>query len=573
MKKVLSPLFGAALFFAACGDENTTIVENTDVESVTSFKDLGECKSKTIGKLAYVSDSVKVFACTDDGWVSMNGADGRNGKNGSKGDDGTSCTVKAIDDGYKVLCDGDSVGVLLNGAKGSNGKSCTAKEVEDGIEVSCPGSDPVTIKNGNDGAAGKSCTAKKVSDGIQVTCPDSKPVTIKNGDKGENGQSCSTKEVTDGIEVTCPGYDPVTIKNGKAGTNGTSCNIASDENGVVVIKCGEGKNVKTTTLYKAMCGKNPYDPGKQFCTEGKVVPLCGEKDYNTKNQFCSNKVVYDFCENKEYDPALQFCVKDEDKLYDKCGGEEYDPATHICGTNGKPEKIAAKCGDVPYNPDEMLCDSRDNQLYKIVTIAPEGSDYSETWIAENMNYATENGSFCYGKTEKERTDNCAEFGRLYNWNVAKEKVCPDGWHLPNLTEWESLLNAVGSRDDYGWTYDNAGTALKSKTGWDPADGIENKDTYGFNALAGYYPECYNEEDSKICEFKKGHQAIFWSSTRCTEDEDCEYDYQENDIIDMYIILLWYERNEANKSYQGITDYFGDENFGWVRCVKDKVDEI
>ena len=530
MKKVLSPLFGAALFFAACGDENTTIVENTDVESVTSFKDLGECKSKTIGKLAYVSDSVKVFACTDDGWVSMNGADGRNGKNGSKGDDGTSCTVKAIDDGYKVLCDGDSVGVLLNGAKGSNGKSCTAKEVEDGIEVSCPGSDPVTIKNGDDGAAGKSCTAKKVSDGIQVTCPDSKPVTIKNGDKGENGQSCSTKEVTDGIEVTCPGYDPVTIKNGKAGTNGTSCNIASDENGEVVIKCGEGKNAKTTTLYKALCGKNPYDPGKQFCTEGKVVPLCG--------------------------------------------GEEYDPATHICGTNGKPEEIATKCGDVPYNPDEKLCDSRDNQLYKIVTIAPEGSDYSETWIAENMNYATENGSICYGKTEKERTDNCAEFGRLYNWNVAKEKVCPDGWHLPDMTEWESLLNAVGSRANNGWAYDNAGTALKSKTGWDPADGIENKDTYGFNALAGYYPECYNAEDSDspTCEFKKGRQAVFWSSTQCTEDEDCEYDYQENDVKDMYTMFMWYEDNRAFKSYQGITDYYGDDNFGSVRCVKDKVEK-
>ena len=174
MKKIISPLFCAALFFAACNDETTTVSATSDAEKVTAFKDLDNCDSTIVGKLVYVKDSVKAFICTDEGWAAMSGAavgngksgkdgvdgkngkdgkdgvdgkNGKNGKDGSDGKDGASCTVAAIEDGYKVLCGGDSVGVLLNGAKGDSGaqgvqgiqgkagESCTAKENKaDGTE-------------------------------------------------------------------------------------------------------------------------------------------------------------------------------------------------------------------------------------------------------------------------------------------------------------------------------------------------------------------------------------------------------------------------------------------------------
>ena len=56
-----------------------------------------------------------------DGKNGKDGKNGTNGSNGKDGDDGLSCTAEAIDDGYKIVCGDDSVGVVLNGAKGDKG--------------------------------------------------------------------------------------------------------------------------------------------------------------------------------------------------------------------------------------------------------------------------------------------------------------------------------------------------------------------------------------------------------------------------------------------------------------------
>lgn len=134
---------GLALL-SACGDEVTNVTETSGIAKVDNFKSLSECKEDNVGSLAYASDSAKVFTCTESGWVTINGAngkdgvdgkdgedgnDGENGKNGTKGakgsngKDGSSCTVEelASGNGYKVICDGDSIGVLLNGADGKQG--------------------------------------------------------------------------------------------------------------------------------------------------------------------------------------------------------------------------------------------------------------------------------------------------------------------------------------------------------------------------------------------------------------------------------------------------------------------
>jgi len=52
------------------------------------------------------------------------GEKGEQGVQGEKGQDGTSCTIAPLADGtgYKVLCGGDSTGVLLNGVKGDQGE-------------------------------------------------------------------------------------------------------------------------------------------------------------------------------------------------------------------------------------------------------------------------------------------------------------------------------------------------------------------------------------------------------------------------------------------------------------------
>jgi len=83
------------------------------------------------------------------------------------------------------------------------------------------------------------------------------------------------------------------------------------------------------------------------------------------------------------------------------------------------------------NYQSSLIDSRDNKQYKTTTIG------NKTWMAENLNYNA-NGSKCY----KNNSQNCTKYGRLYDWNTAKN-VCPNYWHLPSRSEWDALIKATG----------------------------------------------------------------------------------------------------------------------------------
>ena len=130
-------------------------------------------------------------------------------------------------------------------------------------------------------------------------------------------------------------------------------------------------------------------------------------------------------------------------------------------------------------------DSRGEKVYKTVTIG------TQTWMAENLNYDVPDNTtdVCYSNN----ADNCAKYGRLYNWSTAMggasssnrvpsgvRGVCPSGWHLPSSAEWTTLTDAVGGTS-------KAGTKLKSSTGWNSYSGIPfGTDDYGFSALPGGY---------------------------------------------------------------------------------------
>jgi uncharacterized protein (TIGR02145 family) len=126
-------------------------------------------------------------------------------------------------------------------------------------------------------------------------------------------------------------------------------------------------------------------------------------------------------------------------------------------------------------------DTRDGQKYKTVKIG------TQTWMAQNINYQTKDGSWCYN----DKADNCKKYGRLYDWKIAAT-VCPKGWKLPSNEDWDYLGQAVGGErkpDDEGnidWY--GAGKKLKSKSGWNDYMGKSGNGTndYGFSALPGGY---------------------------------------------------------------------------------------
>ena len=169
---------------------------------------------------------------------------------------------------------------------------------------------------------------------------------------------------------------------------------------------------------------------------------------------------------------------------------------------------------------KLLTDYRDGQTYKTVTIG------WQTWMAENLNYETKN-SFCYN----DKPSNCTKYGRLYTWAAAMDSagkwsvnakgcgylsnyicspikpvqgVCPVGWHLPSVQEWNTLLTSYQEASD-------AGKVLKSTSGWNSSG--NGTDAFSFSALpAGIM---WYSVVSGVYNYE-GDYAYFWSSTEYGE---------------------------------------------------------
>ena len=143
-------------------------------------------------------------------------------------------------------------------------------------------------------------------------------------------------------------------------------------------------------------------------------------------------------------------------------------------------------------------DSRDGQAYKTIAAG------TQEWMAQNMNYATSSGSYCYNDS----IANCKTFGRLYIWDSANS-VCPVGWHLPSDSQWIALEEYIGmdsiSASLGGYRGKNQGTMLKlnSKLWFDNTDSGTNN--IGFSGLpSGEYE--YQQYIEENC------YALFWTSS-------------------------------------------------------------
>lgn len=133
----------------------------------------------------------------------------------------------------------------------------------------------------------------------------------------------------------------------------------------------------------------------------------------------------------------------------------------------------------------------------------------QCWIKENLDVGNmilgnQNPSnnttiekYCYDN----EPNNCDLFGGLYNWNEAMQYtstsgakgICPTGWHLPTLVEFEELSQSVN----------NNSNSLK-EIGQGSGNGI-GTNTSGFSALLGG-----NRNNSSFV--SKGASTNFWSST-------------------------------------------------------------
>jgi uncharacterized protein (TIGR02145 family) len=200
----------------------------------------------------------------------------------------------------------------------------------------------------------------------------------------------------------------------------------------------------------------------------------------------------------------------------------------------------------------------EGQVYNTIQI------FSQCWLKENLNVGERingtidqlnNGTiekYCYNN----EPDSCTKYGGLYQWwemmqyssQQGVRGICPPGWHLPTDEEWRVLEGAADSQysigdntwDDWGWRGYDAGTNLKTTSGW--YYNSNNTDLFGFSGLPGG-ERVYGDFDYI------GGYGNWWSST--------EY----------FDLSSWYRSLSYGAPEVGHVYY--DEAYGFsVRCLRD-----
>lgn len=185
----------------------------------------------------------------------------------------------------------------------------------------------------------------------------------------------------------------------------------------------------------------------------------------------------------------------------------------------------------------------DGNVYRTVVIG------RQEWFAENLrttryndgtpitnvteHWDTQNtGAYCWYNNQP---DNGNKYGALYNWIAVKTgKLCPAGWHVPSVEEWQALMDYAAP--------DNA-VKLKSTSGW--YNNGNGTDDYGFSALPGGYCDVFFKD--------LGLYGHWWSNYGFVHEQ------------------VW-ELAESREMYWGYKTVYGAlmySTIGFsVRCVRD-----
>jgi len=185
---------------------------------------------------------------------------------------------------------------------------------------------------------------------------------------------------------------------------------------------------------------------------------------------------------------------------------------------------------LPLTESELISDSLSNKntavkdsdnLENPAAIDADGNVYSsvtigrQIWLVENLKTTKYlNGDPILSNLRGSDWTNTASgayqissniYGNLYNVYAVIDgrQICPAGWHVPSVSEWDELIIYLGGEENAGGRMKEAGTSH-----WlDPNEGATNES--GFTALpAGFYTG--PEWGDSI--FAIGYAALWWSSS-------------------------------------------------------------
>jgi len=198
-----------------------------------------------------------------------------------------------------------------------------------------------------------------------------------------------------------------------------------------------------------------------------------------------------------------------------------------------------------YNPDLIYgsVTDIDGNVYNTIQIG------NQTWMAENLKttryndgspiylgtgdiagetdwFDLEIGAYCWYLNVSENK----WMGAIYNWHAAASgKLAPTGWHVPNNTDWEILINYLGGEK-------SAHDKLLSS----------GKNESGFTAVPSPI----------LCGWGFGPETSFWTAT--------PYQHPYASVSYAYYFCIW-EENSVEK----ISLFYDPQSYGFcVRCIKD-----
>ena len=202
----LCALAGGFLF-VACGDDVTKVTnvtnETVGMAVVESADSLGACDSSNIGTTVFASRESSAYVCAESGWRALS--------------QNITCSAEMLSDssGYKVLCDGDSIGVVLTGIDGVNGKN--GKDAEDGA-------DGIDGTDGTDGKNGVGCSRTDNGDGTVTQVCGETTVTLYKA-------LCGTAPY-ESTDYRCEKNELVKIESSSSSEESSSSSLAESSSSV-----------------------------------------------------------------------------------------------------------------------------------------------------------------------------------------------------------------------------------------------------------------------------------------------------------------------------------------------------
>ncbi|MFA6734961.1 MAG: fibrobacter succinogenes major paralogous domain-containing protein [Sphaerochaetaceae bacterium] len=252
-----------------------------------------------------------------------------------------------------------------------------------------------------------------------------------------------------------------------------------------------------------------------FDYQGKSANLWSASVHNASDAWreCFNysyASVSRYHVNKGYAISVR-CLKDD--------GVSLASSSSVANSNAASSSSKVVSSSNSLGVTGSFTDSRDGQVYKTVTIG------TQTWMAENLIYdpgddVSDMSDYAWSGCYDNVVSNCTTYGRLYTWDVAMNNadcadgkmcspsgvtqgVCPAGWHLPTMDEFDTLYNTIGGTS-------TAGTKLKSTSEWWWYNDGYGTDDYGFSVLSAgskYKDGNFNSQ---------GYYAVLWSASGYNE---------------------------------------------------------